>query len=159
LAANPIPDGFRAVTPYLVMNNGAEAIEWYKIALGAEEVFRNTAPDGKTITHAVIRIGDSSIMLSDEMPQSPVKSPKTANVATGGLMLYVGDVDTVFQRAVEAGATIKMPVNDMFWGDRMGNLVDPFGHYWSIATHKEDLAPAEVQRRARELYSKTAGGH
>jgi uncharacterized glyoxalase superfamily protein PhnB len=141
------------------VKNSAEAIEWYKMALGAEETFRMHGPDGKTVVHAEIRIGDSMVTLSDEFPSSEVKSPKTANGTTGGLMLYVADADAVFNRAVEAGATVRMPINDMFWGDRMGNLVDPFGHFWSIATHKEDLTPAEIEKRGREVYSKMAGGH
>jgi uncharacterized glyoxalase superfamily protein PhnB len=159
LAVDPIPEGLRSVTPILIVNGAAEAIEWYKSALGAEEIFRMHGPDGKAVVHARIRVGDSTIALSDEFPQSEVKSPRSAKAATGGLMLYVADADAVFKRAVEAGATVKMPMNDMFWGDRMGNLADPFGHFWSIATRKEDLTPAEIEKRGREVYSRMAGGH
>ncbi len=154
----PIPEGYHSLTPSLVVDNAAGAIEWYKKALGAEEMYRMPGPDGKTIVHAEIRIGDSILMLSDEYPQSGIKSPKALGATTSGLMLYVDDVDAAFNRAVAAGATVRHPVSDMFWGDRMGNLTDPFGHSWSIATHKEDLTPAQIEERGREFLKKMAGG-
>lgn len=160
MAVKPVPEGFRTLTPYLVVNNAAEAIEWYKRALGAQETFRMNGPGG-SVAHAEIKIGDSHLMLSDESPMSSgMKSPKTLGAATGGVMVYVEDADALYQRAVAAGATVVQPIADMFWGDRMGNIVDPFGQGWSIATHKEDVTPAEMERRARALYSgKGAGGN
>ncbi|HWR49587.1 MAG TPA: VOC family protein [Bryobacteraceae bacterium] len=158
MAVKSIPEGFRTVTPYLVLNNTAEAIDWYKKALGAEEVFRMNGPDG-SVVHAEIKIGDSMIMMSDESRMNPgVKSPKTAGTATAGVMLYVNDADALYNQAVAAGATVVHPISDMFWGDRVGNVVDPYGHGWSIATHKEDVTPAEMEKRARALYGKMAGG-
>ncbi len=158
MAVKPIPEGYHTVTPYLVLNDTAGAIEWYKKALGAEEKFRMNAPDG-SVVHAEIKIGDSMIMMSDESRMNPgVKSPKTAGTATAGIMIYVNDADAVYNRAVAAGATVVHPIDDMFWGDRVGNVVDPYGHGWSIATHKEDVAPAEVEKRARALFQKGAGG-
>jgi PhnB protein len=161
VAVKPIPEGFHTVTPYLVLNKTAEAIDWYKKALGAEEVFRMNGPDGSSVVHAEIKIGDSMIMMSDESPMNPgVKSPKTAGTSTAGMMIYVNDADAVYNRAVAAGATVVHPIKDMFWGDRVGNIVDPFGHGWSIATHKEDVTPAEIEQRARAFYGqKAAGGH
>lgn len=148
-----VPQGFRSVTPYLTLDDAARAIDFYKRAFGAEEVVRMDMPGGK-IGHAEIKIGDSMIMLGDEMPGSACKSPRSLNGTTSGVMLYVGDVDAVFNKAVSAGAEVESPVADMFWGDRYGRLKDPFGHSWSVATHKEDVAPAEMSKRMKDAMSK-----
>ena len=145
----PIPPGFRSVTPYLTVNDAARALDFYKRAFGAQETMRMDGPDGK-IGHAEIKIGDSMIMLSDEMPGSVCRSPQSLGGTTAGVFLYVENVDAVFNQAVSAGAQVQTPLADMFWGDRYGRLKDPFGHSWSIATHKEDVAPAEMAKRAKE---------
>jgi len=149
---NPIPKGYHTVTPTLTVQNAAEAIEFYKKALGAEELVRMPSPDGK-ITHAELKIGDSIIFLADEIPNMGNKSPQTLGGATGGLYLYVEDVDKLFARSISAGAKSTFPVTDMFWGDRMGNFTDPFGHSWSISTHNRDLSPAEVEEGAKQFYA------
>jgi len=143
----PIPDGYRTVTPYLTVKGAAQAIDFYKRAFNAQEIERMTGPDGKSVMHAEVRIGDSNVMLSDEFPQMGSRSPETLGGTTGSLFLYVPDVDAAFQRAVDAGAKAVMPPADMFWGDRFGKLVDPFGHEWGMATHKEDLSPEEIRKR------------
>ena len=129
---NPIPKGFRTVTPYLSIEGAAEALEWYKKALGAKEQAREPMPDGK-IMHARIRIGDSIIMLSDAMPGAPTKSPKALGGTATTMHVYAKNVDKLFQQAVDAGATVAMPLGDQFWGERYGQLLDPFGHIWSIS--------------------------
>jgi PhnB protein len=151
----PIPEGYHTATPYLTVKDGARAIEFYKRAFGAQEKFRMAGPDGR-VAHAEIQIGNSIVMLGDEMPGSSCRSPQSLNGTTSGILLYVTDVDTAFNQAVQAGAKAEMPVQDMFWGDRYGRLVDPFGHSWSVATHKEDVAPADMQKRAQEAMSKMA---
>ena len=148
-ATQEIPPGFHTVTAALTVNDAAAAIEFYKKALGAEEIRRMPTPDGK-IGHAELKIGDSIIFLSDEFPQMGHKSPKTLGGASGSIYLYVEDVDGAFKRATDAGATTKMPVTDMFWGDRYGQVTDPFGHNWGLSTHVEDVAPEEMERRAKE---------
>jgi PhnB protein len=149
--ANPvkaIPEGYHTATPYLVVHDAAKAIEFYKKALGAEELMRMPGPGGR-IMHAEIRIGDSIIMLTDEAPDaSSSRSPESLGGTTASVFLYVDDVDALVARAVEAGAKVAIPVQDMFWGDRFGQLKDPFGHSWGVATHKEDLTPDEIARRA-----------
>ena len=145
--AKPIPEGYRTVTPYLTLKGAARAIAFYERAFGAQEVERMTGPDGESVMHAEVRIGDSVVMLSDEFPQMGSRSPETLGGTTASIFLYVPDVDTAFQRAVDAGAKAVMPPTDMFWGDRFGTLVDPFGHQWSMATHKEDLSPEEIRKR------------
>ena len=136
----PIPEGYHAVTPFLVLKDAHRAIEFYKRAFGAEERFRMPTPDGK-VAHAELQIGDSVVMLSEAI-QEPVTS--------ASMYLYVPNVDAVCQRAVAAGAEAAMPPTDMFWGDRFGRVVDPFGVRWGIATHKEDLSPQEIDRRAAQ---------
>jgi PhnB protein len=143
----PIPDGYRTVTPYLTVKGAARAIDFYKRAFGAQEVERLTGPDGQSVVHAEIKIGDSVVMLSDELPQMGCRSPQTLGGTTASIFLYVPDVDTAFKRAVDAGAKAAMAPADMFWGDRFGKLVDPFGHEWGMATHKEDLTPEEIRKR------------
>jgi PhnB protein len=149
----PVPVGFHTITPYLALSNSAKAIEFYKKAFGAVELSRLTNPEGG-IGHAELKIGDSVLFLADECPQMGNRSPKTLGGTAVGLHLYVEDVDAVFARAVEAGATPQMPPMDMFWGDRFGKLADPFGHSWSISTHIEDMTPEEMQRRSVEAMAK-----
>lgn len=143
----PIPEGYRTVTPYLTVRGADRAIDFYKRAFGAQEKFRMPGPGGK-IMHAEIQVGDSMIMLSEEFPEMGSLSPQALNGSPVGIFLYVEDVDAVFQQAVAAGAKPEMPPQDMFWGDRFGKLADPFGHKWQLATHKEDVAPEEMERRA-----------
>ena len=141
----PIPDGYHAVTPYLIVKGGADAIDFYKRAFGATELFR-MEHEGK-IGHAEIKIGDSPIMLADEHPEMGYKSPQTLSGSPVSILLYVEDVDTVFSQALQAGATQDRPIEDKFYGDRSGSLIDPFGHIWHVATHKEDVAPEEMEKR------------
>ncbi len=156
---NPIPEGYHTITPHLVIRNAGEAIEFYKEAFGAEEICRMPGPDGKTIMHAEIKIGNSMLMMADEMPQpGGHKSPQTLNGTTVNLCLYVEDCDKVFYRAVEAGASPIMPPADMFWGDRYGKVADPFGHEWAIATHKQDLTPEEIGKGAEAFFSQMGDG-
>jgi PhnB protein len=152
---NPIPKGFRSVTPYLTLDQAAHALDFYKRAFGAEVVVRMDGPGGK-IAHAEIKIGDSMIMLGDEMPGAGARSPQSLGGTTTGIMLYVEDADAVFNQAVAAGAQVEAPLADMFWGDRYGKLKDPFGHSWAVATHKEDVAPAEMAKRMQEATAKMA---
>ena len=146
---NPIPTGYHTATPYLTLNDCARAIDFYKKAFGAQEVMRMEGPGGK-IGHAEIKIGDSPIMLADEMPGAGNRAPKTLGGTTVGVFLYVNDVDSSYKQAVDAGAKADKPPADMFWGDRFGQLTDPFGHSWSMATHKEDVAPAEMRKRMQQ---------
>ena len=143
----PIPEGYHSVTPYLIIKNAAEAIEFYKKAFGATELFRMDQPDGK-IGHAEIKIGDSPIMLSDEFPEMGYRGPQSLGGSPVSIMLYVEDVDTVVDRATTAGAKLDRPVEDKFYGDRTGSLTDPFGHIWHVGTHKEDVSPQEMEKRA-----------
>lgn len=149
----PIPDGFHTVTPYLIVKGASEAIEWYGKAFGAEEMGRMPAPNGDTLMHAMIRIGDSFVMLTDEQPDCPSKGPKALGGTPVSLFLYVEDVDAFFERAVAAGAEVAMPLADMFWGDRFGSLLDPFGHSWSVATHIRDVGPEEMAEAAEKAFS------
>jgi len=149
-----IPKGFHTATPYLIVTDSPRAIEFYKRAFGAEELFRVDGPDGK-VGHAEIKIGDSIIMLSEEMP-GHTRSPQSLGGTAVNIYLYVKDVDEVFNRAVAAGAKITVPLNDMFWGDRHGQVTDPFGHSWALATHKEDVPPQELRNRAKDAMSKMA---
>jgi uncharacterized glyoxalase superfamily protein PhnB len=144
----PIPEGQHAVTPHLVVRGAAQAIEFYKKAFGAREKVRMPGPDGKSIMHAEIQIGDCSVYLVDEMPQMGCHSPQALGGTPISLHLYVEDADAVFNQAVAAGAKPQMPPMDMFWGDRFGKLADPFGHEWTVATHKEDVSPEEMKKRA-----------
>jgi PhnB protein len=139
-------EGYHTVTPYLTVDAGVRAIEFYTKAFGATEIFRMPAPGGK-IGHAEIQIGSSRIMLSDEYPEMQALSPKTIGGTAVGLMIYVPDCDAVFNRAIAEGATSQSPVKDQFYGDRSGTLIDPFGHKWTIATHTEDVSPDEMERR------------
>jgi PhnB protein len=154
-SVRPIPEGFHTITPTLTVRNAAKAIDFYKKALGAQELMRMASPDGK-IGHAELRIGDSIIFLSDEMPNMGCKSPESVGGSTGTLYLYVQDVDRAFQQAVDAGGKVTMPVSDMFWGDRHGSFVDPFGHTWSLSTHKEDLTADQIEGRAQAFFAQMA---
>ena len=153
MGVKAIPEGYHNVTPYLIVDDAAEAIRFYEKALGATEIFR--LPMGDRIGHAEIKIGDSIVMLSDEWPDMGKLGPKARGGATSSMMLYVEDVDAAYARATAAGATVERPPEDQFWGDRMGSLIDPFGHSWSLATHVEDVAEDEMQRRM-EAFSKQA---
>jgi PhnB protein len=148
MAVKPIPEGYHSLTPYLVVDDAAEAIEYYTKAFGAKERARINAPDGK-IGHAELEIGDSVVMLSDPFPQFAARTPKELGGTSASVFMYVEDVDAVVKRAVDAGATIEMEVADQFWGDRFGTVQDPFGHMWSIATHVEDVPPKEMAERAK----------
>jgi PhnB protein len=147
MSAKSIPEGYHTATPYLIINGAASALEFYKKAFGATELFRMDAPGGK-IGHAEIKIGDSPIMLADEYPDMGYRGPQAIGGTPVSIMLYVEAVDTVFNRAVAAGAKVKQPVKDQFYGDRSGTLEDPFGHIWTVATHKEDLSMEEIRTRA-----------
>jgi len=152
----PIPAGYHSVTPYLLVRGAAKALDWYAQGLGARELMRFPLPSGG-IAHAEVMIGDSHVMLADEVPDEGFVGPQTLGAAGVSLMLYVDDVDATFARAVAAGATSRRAVVDQFYGDRSGTLVDPFGHVWTIATHKEDVSAEEAQRRMKALSSKNAG--
>ena len=145
--AKPVPDGMHTVTPHLVCNGAADAITFYKQAFGAVELGRLPGPQGK-LMHAMLRIGDSAVMLVDEFPDYGSFGPKSLKGSPVTIHLYVEDVDATVKRAVAAGAKITMPVDDMFWGDRYGKIEDPFGHQWSIATHNSDVSPQEMQAAA-----------
>ena len=152
-AKKAVPEGYRTITPQLTMDDAPAAIEWYKKALGAQELSRSAGPDGK-IMHAELQIGDSRIMLNDTMMGS--KGPKALGGSPMSLWLYVEDADALFNRAVAAGAQVKMPIGDQFWGDRCGQVSDPHGYSWSIATRKEDLTREEMNQRATEFFKQFA---
>ena len=145
MPVKPIPDGYQAVTPYLIVSGAARALDFYKQVFGATELMRLAGPNG--VAHAEMRIGDSVVMLADESPDMGYKGPVALGGSPVSLMLYVADVDATFQRAVAAGAVQQRPVKDQFYGDRSGTLEDPFGHVWTVATHIEDVAPDEIDRR------------
>jgi PhnB protein len=153
MAVKAIPEGYHRVTPYLIIEGAAEAIRFYEQAFGATEVLR--LPMGDKIGHAEIRIGDSHVMLSDEWPDYGKLGPKARGGATAGLNIYLEDVDAAFARALAAGATVERPVEDQFYGDRCGTVIDPFGHSWTLSTHVEDIAEEELHRRMAE-FSKQA---
>jgi PhnB protein len=151
-----IPDGYRSVTPYLIVAGGAAAIEFYQRAFGAKVRLRLDGPDGK-LGHAELEIGDSLIMLADEHPEMGALAPSTVGGTPVGIHLYLDDVDAVAAKAIAAGATLKRPVENQFYGDRLGSIVDPFGHLWHISTHVEDISPEEIGRRAAALARGQAG--
>ena len=151
----PIPDGMHSVTPHLVCAGAAEAIEFYKKAFGAVEQARLPGPQGK-LMHAMIRIGDSAVMLVDEMPEWGALGPKSLKGSSVTIHLYVDDADAFVARAVKAGAKVTMPVADMFWGDRYGKLEDPFGHHWSVGTHVRDVSMEEMQQAMRAMQQQGA---
>jgi PhnB protein len=149
MATKPVPDGYHTVTPYLVVDGAADAIEFYKTAFDATETMRLPMPNGK-IGHAEIKIGDSPIMLADECPEMEFRSPLSLGGSATSICLYVEGVDERFNQAVDAGAQVVRPVADQFYGDRTGTLKDPFGHVWTLATHQEDLSPEDLQARFKE---------
>jgi PhnB protein len=146
--AKPVPEGFHSLNAYLAVDDAAGAIEFYTRAFGAKERSRIPGPDGK-IGHAELEIGDSVVMLADPFPESSYTAPKQLGGTSVGLLLYTEDVDVTVQKATDAGGTISMPVQDMFWGDRFGQVTDPFGHVWQVATHVEDVPPEEMEERAK----------
>jgi PhnB protein len=155
MASKPIPDGYHSVTPYLIVKGASRAIEFYKQAFGATELMRMEGPGG-TVGHAEIKIGDSPLMLADEHPEMGFRSPQTLGGAGVSLMVYVENVDEVFPRAISAGAKELRAIQDQFYGDRSGTLEDPFGHVWTISTHKEDLSNEEMLRRSEEMLKQVA---
>ena len=155
MAVKPIPEGYRSVTPYLVIKGASAAIDYYKQVFGAKERMRMDAPGGM-VGHAELEIGDSVVMLADEFPEQGFKGPRSLGGSPVSILLYVEKVDDVFKRAVAAGARELKPVADQFYGDRMGTLEDPFGHVWSVATHVEDVPPEEMARRAEEAAKQQA---
>lgn len=152
----PIPEGFHTLTPHIIVPDADQAIDFYRRAFGAEEIVRMPTPDGSSVMHAELKIGNSVVMLGCENPDWECKGPKALGGTPVTLHLYVNDVDTAFEQAVSAGATVTMPVDDTFWGDRYGQVTDPYGHQWSIATHKQDLTPEEINKGAQEFFAKMA---
>ena len=153
--SKPIPAGYHSVTPAIVVRDAAAAIDFYKKAFGAEEIDRMAGPDG-SIMHAEIRIGDSILMLGEENEQWGTKSPLSLNGVHGSLHIYVEDADAAFNRALKAGATVRYPLEDAFWGDRYGKVTDPFGHEWGLATRVKDMTKAEMEKAGQEWMAKAA---
>ena len=149
-AVKPIPEGYHSVTPVLAIRGAKDALAFYNRALGAEELFRMPGP-GDTVLHAEMRIGDSIVMLGEESPERGASAPPTIGGSPVGLHVYVKDVDAACARAEKAGCNVDMPPTDMFWGDRYGKLTDPYGHKWSLGTHKEDVSPDEMMRRMANM--------
>ncbi len=149
----PIPDGYHSITPYLIIKGAAAAIDFYKQAFDAVELMRMPHPDGR-VGHAELKIGDSVFMLADEFPELQTVGPKTLGNSPVGILLYVNDVDSVFAKALSLGATVNKALADQFYGDRTGTVIDPFGHKWTIATHKEDVSPEEMERRMAAMRPK-----
>ena len=153
--AKKIPEGFHTLTPHLMIREAAKAIEFYKKAFGAKEVYRMPGPEGsESVLHAELLIGSSKLLLADDCPEMGRKSPTALGGSPVMIHIYVEDADSFFKKAVEAGATVTMPLENMFWGDRYGTLQDPFGHHWGVGTHLEDVSPAEMQKRAAALFEK-----
>lgn len=148
----PIPDGYSTITASLIVKDAINAIEFYKKAFGAQELYRFLGPDGKTIMHTELKIGNSRIMLSEEAPQMNCRSPQSLGGTGIHIYMYVDDADTTFNKAVAVGAKPTMPIADMFWGDRFGTIEDPFGHVWGIATHKKDMSTEEINKAGQEFF-------
>jgi uncharacterized glyoxalase superfamily protein PhnB len=151
----PIPDGFHSITPSIVLDNAKEAIDFYGKAFGAKEIYKFPTPDGK-ILHAMIQIGDSRIMMSDEFPTMGIKSPNAVGGTSVTLHLYVEDADKIFKQAIDSGAIVLMPLMNAFWGDRYGVVLDPYGHQWAIATHKVDMTPEGLKKAGEEYFASLA---
>jgi PhnB protein len=151
-----VPEGMRTVTPSLVVTPCDAAIEFYKEAFGAEEISRMTTPEG-VVAHAEIRIGDSMIMLGDEWPDGPTRSPTTLGASTAAMHIYTDDVDALWKRALDAGAEVVFPLELQFYGDKSGRVIDPFGHTWGLGQHIEDLSPEEMKRREAAFMAESAG--
>ncbi len=150
---SPVPKGYHTITPNIVVKNAEQAIEFYKKAFGAKEGGRFYMPDGKTIAHAELKVGDSRFTLNDEMPEMKALSPQSVGGPSSSLWLYVKNADKLFDQAVKAGATATMPVMDAFWGDRMGHIIDPFGHAWSIASRKKNLTKKQMEKAGAEFFA------
>jgi PhnB protein len=150
---SPIPKGYHTITPSIVVKNAEQAIEFYKKAFGAKESGRHYLPNSKTIVHAELKIGDSALMLCDELPDMKCFSPQTVGGASSSLFVYVKNVDKLFDQAVKAGATVTMPVTDAFWGDRSGGLQDPYGHMWMLATRKKNLSKKQMEKAGAEFFA------
>jgi PhnB protein len=155
-AKSYLPEGLRSVTPHLVVKNALESIEFYKKAFGAELVSRAPGESPRSTMHASVKIGDAVFFVNDEMSMSAVKAPKTLGGSSSCISLYVPDADATFKSAVAAGAKVNMPIGDQFWGDRYGQVIDPDGNLWEIATHKEDLTSDEMQQRATAFMAQMA---
>ena len=155
MAVRHIPEGYSTVTPYLIVKGGADAIDFYKRVFGATELMRFAMPNG-SIAHAEIQIGNARVMLADEQLDRGYRSPQSLGGSGTGIMVYLEDVDQVFNRALQAGAKSLEPVKNQFYGDRSGTLADPFGHWWTIATHVEDVSPEEMARRAAAMTAQAA---
>jgi PhnB protein len=155
MAVKPVPDGYYTATPYLIVKGAARALDFYKQAFGAQELMRFPMPDGK-VGHAEIKIGNSPIMLADEFPEMGHKSPESLGGSPVSIMLYVPDVDKTFAQALKAGGKELQPLKDQFYGDRSGTLTDPFGHVWTVSTHKEDVSPEEMDRRHKAMMAEKA---
>jgi PhnB protein len=157
MAVKAIPDGYHSMTPYLIIDGAAKAIEFYTKAFGATELLRLPGPGGK-LGHAEIKIGDSILMMADEMPDMGYRGPKALGGSPVGILLYVADVARTFEKAVVAGAMVDRPIQDQFYGDRSGSVIDPFGYKWTISTHVEDVPPEEMQRRVAALHGEKPQG-
>jgi PhnB protein len=155
MPAQPVPEGYHTLTPYLAVDDAKAAIDFYQRAFGAKERVRMHGPDGM-IAHAELEIGDSKVMLADPFPQASTRPPKELGGTSVGVFVYVANVDEVFQQAVDAGATATMEPDDQFWGDRFGSVTDPFGHSWQISTHVEDVPPEEMEKRSKEWMAQMA---
>jgi PhnB protein len=155
MGVKPVPEGYHTVIPSLTVDNASKAIDFYKKAFGAKERLRMPMPDGR-VAHAELEIGDSVLMLSDPFEQATTKPPKDVGGTTVSIFLYVEDIDELYKQAIDAGAKGLQEPEDMFWGDRFGSVTDPFGHHWSMATHKEDLSPEEMAQRSKEAMASMA---
>jgi PhnB protein len=153
---NPVPENARTLTPHITVKGAARAIEWYRTVLGAAEEFRMAMPGSDTIMHARLRIGDSHLMINDEFPQSGATAPAVGH-SGWTIHVYTANVDDVYRRAIEAGATEEMAPMDTFWGDRYGKFTDPFGHHWSVASRIENLTPDQITQRAQEYFTQAKG--
>ena len=152
MSVQPIPEGYHSITPYLVIKGASAAIDFYKKAFSAEEIFRMEDPATKKVGHAELKIGDSHIMLADEYPDMGYRSPQSLGGSGVSLLLYVRDCDAVVKKAIDAGAKLERPIQDQFYGDRSGTLQDPFGHVWTVATHVEDVSPQEMMERSKKAF-------